>query len=476
MIDAISFQTRARTIDHLGREQIADCPTAISELWKNAYDAYATEVALHIFDGAVPIAAIVDDGHGMDRNEFETKWLVVGTESKATGSPTPVEDRNGLPVRPRQGQKGIGRLASASLGSLLLVISKRRRKPYVAALIDWRLFENPFIFLNDIQIPVVEFAEPQELWQLLPGLFDSMMGNVWGNGDDAGRDERLSTAWDQYDNYEKDNNRASTKSAIEQTLIGTVFSERHISTLPAWNDIDIGGTAMLMADITFDLLAHLSSADSIDETVAKGVRENFFQTLASFTDPYLSPDERSKSDVNDFKYSFTVWEGLLSRNIIEGKPPIDYERLVELEHYIEGSVDAHGIFRGRVRAFGQEIKATEPINPPYPVPARSDSFIGKFQLRIGTFEQDLDKSSYTTEVLRAYQAQLDLYGGFLIYRNGLRVMPYGREGNDFFDIEKRRTNNAGREFWSYRRLFGRVALTREDNPNLRDKAGREGII
>ncbi|MEI6846997.1 MAG: hypothetical protein WCK32_03015 [Chlorobiaceae bacterium] len=41
MVDAIAFKTRARTIDHLGREQIADCPTAISELWKNAYDAYA---------------------------------------------------------------------------------------------------------------------------------------------------------------------------------------------------------------------------------------------------------------------------------------------------------------------------------------------------------------------------------------------------------------------------------------------------
>ena len=40
MITGVSFQTRARTVDHLGREQIADTPTAISELWKNAFDAY----------------------------------------------------------------------------------------------------------------------------------------------------------------------------------------------------------------------------------------------------------------------------------------------------------------------------------------------------------------------------------------------------------------------------------------------------
>lgn len=41
MIESIAFQTKARTLDHLGREQIADCPTAISELWKNSFDAYA---------------------------------------------------------------------------------------------------------------------------------------------------------------------------------------------------------------------------------------------------------------------------------------------------------------------------------------------------------------------------------------------------------------------------------------------------
>ncbi len=62
MVISAAFQTRARTIDHLGREQIADCPTAISELWKNAYDAYARNVSLNIFDGNTPVATLVDDG------------------------------------------------------------------------------------------------------------------------------------------------------------------------------------------------------------------------------------------------------------------------------------------------------------------------------------------------------------------------------------------------------------------------------
>lgn len=63
-----------------------------------------------------------------------------------------------------------------------------------------------------------------------------------------------------------------------------------------------------------------------------------------------------------------------------------------------------------------------------------------------------------------------------MYRDGLRVLPYGRSDADFFDIEERRGRHAGREFWAHKRTFGRVAFTRESNPNLQDKAGREGLI
>src|ERR1700733_14178550 len=110
----VTFQTRARTIDHLGRGQIADAPTAVSELWKNAYDAYARNVALHIFDGNPEVAAVFDDGVGMGRKDVLERWLVIGTESKFDIDDTPI-DTLGLPMRPRQGEKGIGRLSVAFL-------------------------------------------------------------------------------------------------------------------------------------------------------------------------------------------------------------------------------------------------------------------------------------------------------------------------------------------------------------------------
>src|ERR1700730_1749665 len=98
--NGVMFQTRARTIDHLGRGQIADAPTAVSELWKNAYDAYAQNVALHIFDGSPEVAAIFDDGIGMNRKDVLERWLVIGTESKFDDAEKTKDETLGLPARP----------------------------------------------------------------------------------------------------------------------------------------------------------------------------------------------------------------------------------------------------------------------------------------------------------------------------------------------------------------------------------------
>jgi len=478
MVDSIAFKTRARTIDHLGREQIADCPTAVSELWKNAYDAYARDVALHIFDGEVPIAAVLDNGHGMSREEFIEKWLVVGTEAKASLAEVLEDDRNGLPYREKQGQKGIGRLSSAYLGSLLLLVSKRKSTPFVAALIDWRLFENPFLYLQDIEIPLVEFENKEDLLTHFSALFDKMMGNVWGNGVDINRDERIAVAWNTYDELEKSEGKSSTKNAIATTLIETTFTERHIENWPVWSKDCAHGTAMLLANITWDLEVQLqSSAITTESETVKNAKNKFFQTLSNFTDPFVDAGEvKSGLAADDFKYSVTAWEGALSRPIISSVREFGYENLEDLEHVLDGYIDNNGLFHGKVKAFGQWINDEVVINPSFLVPTRADSRPGQFHLRVGTFEQLRKNTTHTQEIYSKLLEQVDKYGGFMIFRNGLRVMPYGRSDNDFFEIEQRRTKHFGREFWSYRRLFGRIALSRRENPNLRDKAGREGII
>lgn len=479
MVDSVAFKTRARTIDHLGREQIADCPTAISELWKNAFDAYAREVALHIYDGDVPIAALVDDGHGMNRQEFEEKWLVLGTESKADGSEVPPEDKKGLAYRPRQGQKGIGRLSSAALGPLLLVVSKRRTESFVAALIDWRLFENPFLYLQDIEMPVVEFFEKTEIVELLPVMFDKLMGNLWGSNVDKSRDDRVALAWQNFDNLETQEGKPLTREFIEKTIISTTFIQRHFEQWPVWLGKDESGTALLIGDISFDLEAQMDSrVTSEDKSASEQARNRLFQTLSNFTDPFVNPDVVNEEAyiAKDFKYSITAWEGSLSRPIISDERQFDINNLEGLEHIVEGFVESTGIFKGRIKVFGEWLDGEISIIPKTGVPTRSNSKVGPFHLRLATYERNPGSTTLPPEVYEQLKEQAERYAGFMVYRNGLRVMPYGREDNDFFEMEKRRTLHAGREFWANRRTFGRIAITRALNPNLKDKAGREGII
>jgi signal transduction histidine kinase len=469
MTDSVAFQTRARTIDHLGREQIADVPTAVSELWKNAYDAYAQKVALHIHGAIEPAAVIMDDGHGMNKEQFLNKWLVVGTESKAGNDDLPIEMRKGLPIRPKQGQKGIGRLSVAALGSTVLVVSKQKDKPFVACLIDWRLFENPYLLLQDVQLPVVEFNNTNELATLFAGMTDSILENLSGTAGAENRAVRLSGAWSEFDAVQREQNLLvqTTSDEIRSSAIIKVDVEKYLADWEVWSGIKEAGTAMIMTGINPALSAWVVdkriNADEVDT-----IKASLIRTLSGFSDPYVENE-----DVLGYEVIVHTKNGV---RVVVGREEgygIDY--LHSLDHCLEGEVDEYGVFRGRVRAFGKD-QGTIELTPSQMLPTSPRDRVGPFSICIGSFEVVPRSSTLSPDVHAAVVLRAESHSGLNIYRDGLRVMPYGRPENDFFKIEERRQMNAGREFWASRKLFGRIALSRKNNPNLRDKAGREGVI
>lgn len=469
MTDSVAFQTRARTIDHLGREQIADVPTAVSELWKNAYDAYAQKVALHIHGGAEPVAVIMDDGHGMSKEQFLNKWLVVGTESKAGNDDLPIEMRKGLPIRPKQGQKGIGRLSVAALGSTVLVISKQKDKPFVACLIDWRLFENPYLLLQDVQLPVEEFDSGDELAALLAGMTDSIVENLSGASGTESRAARLSGAWAEFDRVQREQSLLVQTTSDEIRFSSTieVDVEKYLADWEVWSGIKDAGTAMIMTGINPALSAWVvESYDANDEVEV--IKASLIRTLSGFSDPYVESE-----DVLGYEVVVHTKNGV---KVVVGREEgygIDYLR--SLDHCLEGDIDEYGVFRGRVRAFGKDQGLIE-LTPSQMLPTSPRDRVGPFSICIGSFEVMPRSSTLSPDIHAKVVQRADSHSGLNIYRDGLRVMPYGRPENDFFKIEERRQMNAGREFWASRKLFGRIALSRKSNPNLRDKAGREGVI
>src|SRR3954468_23706113 len=102
------FKARARTVDMLGRQQVEGAATAISELFKNAHDAYAHRVEVDYYRPD-SLFLLRDDGIGMTLEEFQDRWLTLGTENKISGQAQQFRPR-GVEERPIMGEKGIGRL------------------------------------------------------------------------------------------------------------------------------------------------------------------------------------------------------------------------------------------------------------------------------------------------------------------------------------------------------------------------------
>ena len=155
-----NFKTSARALDMLGRQQIAGIPTATSELFKNAYDAYADDVEVDYFRHTNCLL-IRDNGYGMTRDEFESNWLTIGTDSKY-GKKTLINPFN-KPERPVMGEKGIGRLAISAIGPQVLILTRALREDEIYSLvvsfINWEMFGLPGLVLEDIHIPVYEFED-----------------------------------------------------------------------------------------------------------------------------------------------------------------------------------------------------------------------------------------------------------------------------------------------------------------------------
>jgi signal transduction histidine kinase len=479
----VSFKTRARTVDHLGREQIADVPTAISELWKNSYDAYARSVSLTIFDGEPLVVTIADDGHGMNVDELIDRWLVVGTESKLFGDGRSDDDRDGLEHRTRQGQKGIGRLSSAHLGPLMMLVTKRRHQKMAAALIDWRLFENPFLILTDIEIPVLEFDDRSEIAEFLPLMAEALLENVIGTGRADDRSERMVDAWAKYDLAMQAEARTGDKAVPSQSIVtacrSLVLTDEFMAPWGVWSGDSDKGTVMVVSGASEEFAALLPTNAHL--AASKDDRSRFETTLGSFVDPLYDAARPEVNAANpDFQYGVFVSSNKHSSKIIGSAAEFNRSLTDRMEHIVDGRIDEKGVFRGQIKAFGKwrKIGNEYEIRPPkeFVLPTGPGSALGPIDVYFATFEQSAANSTHSAMEFEFLKTNASPHGGLMIYRNGLRVLPYGRADNDFFEIEKRRSQHAGREYWNARRIFGRIAISREHNPNLKDKAGREGFI
>jgi signal transduction histidine kinase len=443
------FRVRARTVDMLGRQQIAGIPTAISELFKNAHDAYAKTVEVDYFRQN-NLFVLRDDGLGMTREDFEERWLTLGTESKL-GSPrlrVPPRDPD-QPVRPVLGEKGIGRLAIAIIGSQVLVLTRAKRNrraedKLTAAFIAWELFELPGLDLDDVTIPIKDFSGGT-----LPSAKDinGMLQEVLSNVD------RISDRTDP--RPLKQISRRISSFSVDPTAYNKLLGS------PSLLD---GGTGTQFFIQPADPIIQ----DDIDNRQADNKATRFERNLIGFTNT-MTPEHRAPPIIARFRDHKDEGD---PEELIGDKAFFTPDEFKEVDHHVIGRFDRFGQFRGKIGVY-QMAPEDYVLNWDEATdrPTQCGPFSLTFAYMQGAARDSLVPPAEHTRMRR----KLDRHGGLYLYRDGIRVQPYGDSDYDWLDIERNRTLSASYYFYSYRRMFGVIELSGEQNGELTEKAGREGF-
>ena len=443
------FRTSARTVDMLGRQQIAGIPTAISELFKNAHDAYATRVEADYYRPE-HLLVLRDDGFGMTLKDVMDRWLVLGTDSKLDGGAemAGIAAALGMQSRVPTGEKGIGRLAIAAIGPQVLLVTRARRPdglhPTVASFVNWSLFALPGISLDEIEVPVREFPDGQ-----LPNSADvsSLVDSVRANLEQLRRrvdDEVVAEIARQLDQASLD------VGALQRRFQSAPLSESATGTQFYIQPTDP------MLEIALDAEPEKRRIGDLQKILT-----GFTNTMMpDRPDPVIATDFRDHKSL-DF-----------SESVIGPEAFFTPEEFLEADHHIQGTFDEYGQFSGTVAVYGGE---PEPHAVAWPEARGRETACGPLTIDFAYVQGAARESRIPRERWARLTTKLDRMGGLYIYRNGIRILPYGNTDYDFLDIEERRNLGAAYYFFSYRRMFGAIELPLESSDRLIEKAGREGF-
>lgn len=451
----MQFRTKARAVDLLGKGQIADLPTAITELWKNGYDAYADNLKAELFKKGYQglendYFIISDDGKGMSNMDIIDKWLVLGTDSKSRAE-LDIESEDTLWKKPRikAGEKGIGRLSIAYLGNPMLMLTKKLGYPLQALYFDWRLLENYNLFLDDIIIPIKPVETNDSLQEVFKDLKKIFIKNfekeidldnkpVW-EGKQVSLKEDIIT----------DTNNARLENVVYES-INNFF-----------NNENSHGTIFL----TFNPIDQILDLAEKDEERLDD-KEFILSSLFGFTNDFKDQKKIFNVSFKIFDDDDEAYELLDSAGNF-----FDFNDYSLADVIIKGEFDGNGNFDGELTIYDKTI---DYLFSTIRNKSRKN-YYGPCKIELGYSQGFQSESKLDEFSWKKINDKVVKHGGLYLYRDNFRVLPYGRTDFDFLGFEKRRAKHAGSSYFSHRRMFGYIEITKEFNPYLIDKSSREGL-
>lgn len=418
------FTVDARAMLTWGRDSIKDHTTAVLELVKNSYDAGAKIVEVVIFAGSE------NKAERMIRIADDGSGMTAAqleTNWLRIGFSEKLESKKGRFGRRKTGEKGVGRISADRLGSKLQLKSQARNSSATGLEVDWTEFDQGGRALSEIPIPF-----------LVNPTFDICRPSVF----DKKKKVFLATA-------PRPNSRNQTGTELTITDLRHKWSANDIAELrhelsvltPPFEPV-IDFQIRVQNDLDSDLNGVLLSP--FYETAEI---EGDFSYSGNGTVTYRIKDRDEKGRVRKAKTIETNW--------------------AEFVHAPIPSQDDGGDVDG--------VDGDSEVTPT----------CGPLDVKLLFYPRDEQTLRGTELSLKQLKEFLDTNVGVKVYRDNVRVMPYGsveRPEGDWLGLGERKARSpAGaarkKDFRvGPNQIVGAVFLTRDRNPGLIDTSGREGLV
>jgi signal transduction histidine kinase len=429
MVEKLTIRPYARLITMLGDQLIKNELIAIVELIKNSYDADANWVKVSFIDfgdnfskASSSKIIIEDDGCGMDETTIKQHWLNPATPDKLKRA------RKTEKGRILQGEKGIGRFAIFKLGKKIKIITRRKAK--------------------NLGESLTNEGEPEEYTLL-------------------------------YD-FSKYDDNFLTEGLKEKELFLedlTVELSKNVPNRIVSNDVTLGGithqvrnpygTIIEISDLKSDWTS--AKVERIQKDVGKlqpifAENESADFNVWIYKNKILSLTQESyKKDLNNYLNGKAVFR------VTDGK-------YLEGNEYDNSSITFKLNDKECTLSFDDpDIKGIKQFTKHFEKPSRKTE-CGSFDFEFYIFDFNADSKNRSKYYLDRNEKEIIKEHRIYLYRDGIRVMPYGDPDDDWLRIDMIRGTVGAREFLSNDQIVGCVYISQKTNPKLKDKTNREGLI
>lgn len=426
MNETLIIRPYARLITMLGDQLIKNEIIALVELIKNSYDADASWVKVSFINFASDYSLtstskiiIEDDGCGMNADILKKHWLNPATPDKLRRKKINAKTEKG---RILQGEKGIGRFAIFKLGKTIKITTRRQRQDVKGYFID----------------------EGDEVENTLVYDFSKYDDNFLKEN---GQEKDLFL-----ENLQVEFSQAPPTALVSKDIIlGTTRRKRR----PYGTIIEISNLKTKWSDLRVERVQ--KEVGKLQPIFSKDTYDDFGVWI--YKDNQLTESQdRYKEQLNYCLATKSVFKVTDGRYFSEDNS-INFNINGQNVHLSFEDSDINGL--KQFKKFNKPEYRTE---------------CGSFRFEFYIFDFNADSGNPSKYFLDNDEKKIIREHRIYLYRDGLRVMPYGDPEDDWLRIDITRGTVRADEFLSNDQVVGCVYISQAENPKLIDKTNREGLI